>query len=416
VASVAVETGDVLRRVPIPGEGRRSYVSESPDGRSLAFITSPAGLAADVNQLWIASPGARAAVAVTDGWSRVASVSWSGDARTLYYVSNAGGTMDLWQQRLEGDRPAAPGPEPLTAGVVMRDAAFARDGAHVAYSQGRRVANVWRVPILRDRRATWADAQQITADDAYVESIDVSPDGRSLVLTSDRGGTQNLWVVPTIGGELRRLTTGSKFEWGPRWSRDGLRLAFYSFRAGNRDIWTMSAAGGPWTQVTTNRGPDLEPAWSPDDSQIAHLSVANDVSGLWITRAAGGTSRLVAALPDVLLDWAPRGDEIAFVSHQRLWIASSDGDTPPRQIAAGPIAQPRWSKDGARIYGAGAGDREGNLFVVGRDGNGERAVTNLAGRRGMPGPLALATDGAYLYFTWDEDVGDLWVMDVERRR
>jgi hypothetical protein len=24
------------------------------------------------------------------------------------------------------------------------------------------------------------------------------------------------------------------------------------------------------------------------------------------------------------------------------------------------------------------------------------------------------TDGEYLYFTWREDHGDLWVMDVER--
>jgi len=24
----------------------------------------------------------------------------------------------------------------------------------------------------------------------------------------------------------------------------------------------------------------------------------------------------------------------------------------------------------------------------------------------------LSTDGAYLYFTWEQDLGDIWVMDV----
>jgi hypothetical protein len=33
----------------------------------------------------------------------------------------------------------------------------------------------------------------------------------------------------------------------------------------------------------------------------------------------------------------------------------------------------------------------------------------------MLGSFALATDGRYLFFTWEEDLGDLWTMDVERQ-
>ena len=42
----------------------------------------------------------------------------------------------------------------------------------------------------------------------------------------------------------------------------------------------------------------------------------------------------------------------------------------------------------------------------------ERPVTDFTGRPGTLGVFGLATDGSYLYFTWDEDIGDLWVMDV----
>ena len=38
-------------------------------------------------------------------------------------------------------------------------------------------------------------------------------------------------------------------------------------------------------------------------------------------------------------------------------------------------------------------------------------MTDLAGKYGVVFS-ALADDDNYLYFAWQEDVGDIWVMDV----
>jgi Tol biopolymer transport system component len=402
-----------VHRVALPGGGRRSYVTQSPDGRLIAFVASPAGLGADANQMSVVDVATGVTNAVTDGWTKVASPAWSHDGRVLFYVSNAGGSMDLWQQRI-GSKGAPTGrPAAVTAGVMMRNAVFTRDGSKLAYSQGRRLANVWRVPILRDRSATWADAQQITADDAHIESLDVSPDGAWLALDSDRSGARHLWIVPSIGGDMRRLTTSSSFECDPRWSHDGKRIAFYGYRSGNRDLWVVPAAGGAWAQVTSNPGPDLLPTWSPDDRTIAHLAVIDGVSGVWATPANGGPSRLLAPAPDAFVDWGPDG-KIVFSSGGHLLMTSGGSAAPVRDLHLGPVGRVRWSPDGKWIYAVGAASHEGNLFVVAADGAGGRAVTDLRGRRGMPGPNALATDGRYLYFAWDEDLGDLWVMDVVR--
>jgi hypothetical protein len=43
---------------------------------------------------------------------------------------------------------------------------------------------------------------------------------------------------------------------------------------------------------------------------------------------------------------------------------------------------------------------------------GEGVLTDLEGRRGHLGTQGLATDGRYLYFRWEEELGDIWVMDV----
>lgn len=52
------------------------------------------------------------------------------------------------------------------------------------------------------------------------------------------------------------------------------------------------------------------------------------------------------------------------------------------------------------------------LWAVDVATGAERAMTALSSRRGEPGSYALATDGSYLYFTWEENTGNIWVMDV----
>ncbi|MEE8148183.1 MAG: hypothetical protein V3T24_11300, partial [Longimicrobiales bacterium] len=45
----------------------------------------------------------------------------------------------------------------------------------------------------------------------------------------------------------------------------------------------------------------------------------------------------------------------------------------------------------------------------------DRQLTDFVGRPGYLDRL-WDTDGEFLYFTWNEDHGDLWVMDVEQGR
>jgi hypothetical protein len=73
----------------------------------------------------------------------------------------------------------------------------------------------------------------------------------------------------------------------------------------------------------------------------------------------------------------------------------------------------RFSRDGQSIYySVITGPREKHDFwkLSLSDGKVSR-LTKLEGRRGDIGDN-LATDGRYLYFTWREDDGDIWVMDV----
>jgi Tol biopolymer transport system component/serine/threonine protein kinase len=404
------------RRVPLGAEVGALDLSWSPDGRFLAYIDA-FDLSAQVTRLWMVDADTGEARGLTDGRSAAWSPDWSADSRALYYVSNEAGSMDLWRLRLDADGAPDGVAEPVTSGVGMIRAALAPDGGHLAYSRGRRVANIWRVPILADRPATWDEAEQLTTDQAFIEFLDVSADGTQLIFDSDRNGNPALWTSPVAGGEMRQLTNEEAPDWAPRYSPDGRQIVFYSFRTGNREIWTMPAGGGAPRQITDAEGSDLVPTWAPDESAIAFTSLRTGDPEIWIVPADGGSPRQLTdtAGDDRRADWSPDGEWVTFVSERsgalRLWRATPDG-AEAEQLTEGPAYFPRWSPDGRHVYFTAFGERTGNLWGVSVDDGVERPITDLTGRRGSIGQIAIATDGDYLYFTWEDHLGDIWVADV----
>jgi len=71
----------------------------------------------------------------------------------------------------------------------------------------------------------------------------------------------------------------------------------------------------------------------------------------------------------------------------------------------------QWSPHGQELFfERGATPERADFWVVDVKSRSERQLTNLFGR---PGRLfRFATDGTYLYFLWNEELGDIWVMDV----
>ena len=403
--------GRESRRLPVPGRSLPHDPSWSPDGRFLAFVDGPSR-GAQMLQLWIVRVADGEAFSATDGLSEVWSPIWLSNAHWLYFVSNqGGGGTDLWRRRIANDGTPQGDPERVTAGLGIRSGVFLADGKKFAYSNGRRVANVWRVPIMRDRPATWVDAQQITFDQAFVECMDVSPDGKRLVVNSNRGGYVDLWTMPSDGGEMEPLTTDLSPDWCPVWSPEGNEIAFFGYRAGNRDIWVISADGGPARQMTRHDGGQLMPAWSPDGSHIAYHSNELGQAGVWIVPSVGREPRQLTS-PGYLPEWSPDGQRIVFNSGRggttRLWQVAVHGESDPELLIERRSSRARFSADGTKLYFLGIDD----IWVHQVADGSEIRLTDLTGKRGQRGSFALTTDDEYLYFTWQEDLGDIWLMDV----
>jgi Tol biopolymer transport system component/predicted Ser/Thr protein kinase len=424
---VFLQTG-AKRSIPLTHSTRRFDLSWSPDGRFFAIVDAVSD-EGDTGDLLVISATDGRDHSMTDGRFAVWAPSWSRDSRTLYFVSNRGGSMDLWEQQVSGDGSALGAAARVTNGVGMRFAALSGDGSRVAYSQGNRVANLWRVPMGNGRPATWADAEQLTHDQAFAELFALSPDGTHLYFSSDRGGNQELWAMPAGGGEIRQLTFEPTPDWAGSVSPDGAEVAFYSFRSGNRDIWVMPTAGGVARQLTTDPASDLLPSWSPDGETIAFMSTRAGQPNIWTMPARGGdaTPLTTGAEAGFFAKWSPDGKWLYYLTGDMQGVPALERRPRrggPREVLSRWFRLVGWSADGSKAY---VEERDqGGSIVWEADADGEdlppiRQLTASGGFLGggkvgsIPGP-GPTTDGRFFYFSWREHVGDIWVMDVVGRR
>src|ERR1700759_3587418 len=114
-----------------------------------------------------------------------------------------------------------------------------------------------------------------------------APDGRLAVSVDG-----DLWVV-SKGGEWTRVTSGAAWDREPAWTPDGQSLVFSSDRAGNFDLWSVSVAtpNAEPTRLTTSPLPEGEPTVGRD-GKIYFVRGRLGAATLWMRDASGAESRL----------------------------------------------------------------------------------------------------------------------------
>ena len=156
----------------------------------------------------------------------------------------------------------------------------------------------------------------------FYSNLRLSPDGtRAAVgLEDPRLGTRDIWVFDLTGKPPLRLTFDPADDAAPAWSPDGRTILFSSDRKGERDIYRKdSAASRPETLVFASAESKSLNAWSPDGRFVVY-----DTGAKGSRDAAGRPSR--ADIYTVTLDGQPRPRPLASTpAHEAIADISPDG-------------------------------------------------------------------------------------------
>jgi dipeptidyl aminopeptidase/acylaminoacyl peptidase len=241
-----------------------------------------------------------------------------------------------------------------------------------------------------------SDRRRLTLTSDAEAYVDVSPDGKKLVVGSMQANSSvGELLTMNVDGTNRRVivTDPNSFIGYPEFSPDGRTVAYVTRVSGNPQthaIWTVSVNGGKATRLTQSTESAVYPSWSPDGSRIVYTSETPGTSGgdLYIMNADGSARQL---LHDCAIGcgnpvWSPDGGRI-------VYMAAVAGSTqfqycdllkavPQCGIPIGNAANPTTvalSPDGSQLVYATLVEENGSLvhrvMTSNVSGSGETALT-----------------------------------------
>lgn len=106
---------------------------------------------------------------------------------------------------------------------------------------------------------------QLKTSEGTWMSLDVSPDGQQIAF--DLVG--DIYVMPIAGGKAKRVIGDMSFETHPKFSPDGKSLVVTSDKSGSENIWTFNLETEEWKQITKDKDQHYQSAeWTPDGEYI----------------------------------------------------------------------------------------------------------------------------------------------------
>ncbi|MFK7956890.1 MAG: PDZ domain-containing protein [Lysobacterales bacterium] len=153
----------------------------------------------------------------------------------------------------------------------------------------------------------------------------------------------DVWIAPRNGGNARRLTTAEGEEINPVLSPNGQWLAFSGNYDGNTDVYVMPAVGGEVKRLTWHPGGDVVLGFTGDSTRIMFQTPRTTHTRrhrhLYTVSVDGGPVSKLPVPTGIHADLSPNGKHIAYNPHapafeqwknyrggriSRLWIMGLD--------------------------------------------------------------------------------------------
>ena len=246
--------------------------------------------------------------------------------------------------------------------------------------------------------------------------FEVSPDGRTLAfIRYEREGIADLYIVPMLGGEPRRLSNWNAALTGLSWTPDGREIVYSVEGPTAGRLWRIRSnsatpdRGSPIADIPASAdNPSISRSMPGQPARLAFQTITRDVDIHLMDLEARLVDDTIESKPfsnstriEGSARFSPDGSRIAFASSRsgamEMWVAGRDGSG-LRQITslgAAELVVGGWSPDGARIVFDVTVAGNSDVYVVGSDGGRVRRLTS---EPSIDGLSSWSADG-WIYFS-----------------
>ena len=410
----------------------------SPDGKSIAFV----GAWAEPGLRLIPSTGGTPRT-LTEAWGRYG-LHWSADSKKIAYWWGTGANFDVYYYDVERGTKV----RITTDSAFDLPAGWSSDGRHSYFISNRGGSfQLWKVAISAPTGLPIGDPVQVT----HFEQLEVaravqSPDCRTMALQLRKDSLRVALMDIENGRTKKVLVEGSQPQW-----LDGQRLLYLTESStagsqgaptlvrGRRDLVAHDIATGQGKKVT-KRGDVVLFRVSPDRISVAFLTVDTSklqqggqqrppgtmsVGGLQVPEArktlhvlpaTGGTERELLEIEEGgVFAWSPDSSRLAAFSGDKLLVLPVTGGQPQVLISEQKFDTDLvWSSDGNSIfYTAYNPGPQADIYRIPSAGGEPKNVTSDS--KLYHCSMACSPDGKTLVYTkLDSGAGErLWSLDLE---
>jgi Tol biopolymer transport system component len=213
------------KQIEVQGDAAAySTIELSPDGTRAAVTSADPALG--TNDIWLVELERGVRTRFTSDPASEQNPTWSPDGRTISFVSNRSGNMDLYQKAAGGVGTEEP---ILQAEGNQRALSWSGDGRYMLYqNSAAETSDLWALPLFGDPSAGSGQARKPFPflQTPFVEDrARFSPDGRWVAYSSDDSGRPEVYVAAFPKPESKTLISTAGGAWS-RWRRDGKEI-FY---------------------------------------------------------------------------------------------------------------------------------------------------------------------------------------------